>query len=472
VAKRSVAAEERTLPHNLEAERSVLGAILVHNGAWAYAAEKLRAADFYRDAHAHIWTAMTALIDRKVAIDFTTLREELTRVGDIDDVGGPSYVSSLSDGVPRATNVTYYAGIVREKAILREVIYAANKVLVTAYEAEDKPEDVLRQADRAFLELQRRKGASRLRPLKDTVGGIFARMEWREANQGKLVGVDTGFPQINELTLGWRKKDMIIVAARPSIGKTVFAMNAAVAAARAGHKVAVFSYEMRREQLEDRILSSLTQIPFYRIELGAFGAADHPKISDAIGVISNLPIAIDDRAGQYVSDIRNSCRRLQNEDGLDLVVIDYVQLIPSELARRGASKNEQVTEISRSVKELADELDVPIMLLSQLKRLDPRRPDPRPQLDDLRESGSLEQDADEVNFLHRKNHKESGTTNYIREKARNGPTGTRNLTIDRDTVTFTDGGEDIPEEPPKRRKKKGEKDPDPQAELPADDAGS
>jgi replicative DNA helicase len=465
MGKRSVSVAERTLPHNLEAERSVLGAILVHNSAWDHAAERLRSSDFYRDAHARIWKAMQTLIDRKVAVDFTTLREELTRVGDIDEVGGAAYISSLSDGVPRATNVTYYAGIVREKAMLREVIDTANKVLASAYEAEDAPEDVLRKADRAFLELQRRKTSSRMRALKETTKGIFERLEWRAANRGKLVGVETGYPSINELTLGWRKKDMIILAARPSIGKTVFAMNTAVAAALAGSKVAIFSYEMRREQLEDRLLSSIAQVPFHRIEGGYLGERDYGPIANALGIIGNLPITIDDRAGQYVGEIRSTCRRLLAEDGLDLVVIDYVQLMPSE-NRRGTTRNEQLAEISRAIKEMADELDLPIILLSQLKRLDSRKSDPRPQLDDLRDCGSLEQDADEVNFLHRKNHKENGTTNFIREKARNGPTGSVNLTIDRDTVTFTDGGEDPPPEPPERRRRKGEQAPTEQPELP------
>lgn len=446
--------DERTLPHNLEAERSVLGAVLVHNSAYETAAGKITGEDFYRDAHKRIWNAMETLVGKKTTADFVTVKEELIRIDDLEECGGPAYIASLADGVPRATNVEYYAGIVREKSLLRALIYAANAILTDAYVAEDSGEEILRSADRKLLELQRRKNGSRMRAVKDSAGAIFERLEWRAANRGKLVGIPTGFPQIDEMTLGWRKKDMIIVAARPSIGKTVFAMNSATAAALAGFRVGIFSYEMRREQLEDRLLSSMTGVPFYRIESGALGSKDYAAISNALETMRTLPLHIDDRAGQYVTDIRNTCRRMQNEDGLDMVVIDYVQLMPSKMANRGASRNEQITEISRSLKDLADELDVPIMVLSQLKRLDPRRPDPRPQLDDLRESGALEQDADEVNFLHRKNHKESGTTNFIREKARNGPTGTRNLTIDRDTVTFTDGGEDPPEPAPADRRRK------------------
>lgn len=472
--RKAVDVSERTLPHNLEAERSVLGAVLVDNGAWILAAEVINEWDFFRDAHRRIWRAMDTLIERKTTVDFVTVKEELRRVDDLEEVGGPAYISGLADGVPRATNVEYYAGIIREKALLRSIILAANRALSSAYEAERSPEDILRATDLEFLELQGRKRNSRMRAIKDSASDIFKRLEFRVQNKGKLVGIPTGFPSINEMTLGWRKKDYIVVAARPSIGKTVFAMNTAVAAALAGETVAVFSYEMRREQLEDRLLSSLTQIPFYRIEAGALGAKDYEKITPALEAMHTLPLYIDDRAGQYVADIRNRCRRMLSETGLGLVIVDYVQLIPSELARRGASRNEQMTEISRSLKELADELDVPFIVCSQLKRLDPRRADPRPQLDDLRESGSLEQDADEVNFLHRRNHKESGTTNYIREKARNGPTGTRNLTIDRDTVTFTDGGEDPPEEPekPRRTGKRSKPAPDPSPELPIAEDGT
>lgn len=466
MAKKTKAVEEveRTLPHNLDAERSVVGAVLVHNDAWELATSIISAGDFYRDAHRRIWNALEKLHAKKSIMDFVTVREELIRAGDIDEVGGPAYVASLADGVPRATNVKHYARIVRDKAMLREIIYAANRTLTAAYEAEETPLEILQRTDRSFLELQQRgsRGGSVL--MRDTAAAHFERLEWRAQNRGQLTGLETGFPSINELTNGWQRKDMIIVAARPSIGKTVFAMNSAVAAARTGKRVYVFSYEMRFEQLEDRMLSSLTGVQLTRIQNGALGQPDYSKISDAIEVMHNLPLRINDRSRMRIEDVRLECRLAQREEGLDLVVIDYVQRMPSSIGTK-ATRNEQITDISRQVKDLAGELDVPILLLSQLKRADSRRSDPRPQLDDLRESGALEQDADDVCFLHRPNHKVSGTTEFIREKARNGPTGTLNLTIDRETVTFTDGGEDLPA-PSERPRRRRRSEPDGQPALP------
>lgn len=450
-----IATSERTLPHNLDAERSVLGAVLVHNDAYESAAPVIAASDFYRDAHRRIWIAIVDLIARKTTVDFITLKEELARVGDLDDVGGPAYISSLSDGVPRATNVVHYAAIVREKALLRDVIYASNKILSTAYEAEESPVEILKRADMAFLALQQRRRGGRMVAVKDAIPALFERLDYRIAHQGELTGIETGFPLVNELTMGWQRKDLIIIAARPSIGKTVFASNTAVAAARAGYKGVFFSYETRREQLEDRILSSLSGVPESRLKNGHIGGKEYAHISEALQVLASLPLWIDDANGQTAQDLRNACRRMQNEHGLDFVVIDYVQRMPGNIDRRGATRNDEITDISRRLKDLAGELDVPVILLSQLKRLDPRREEKRPLLDDLRESGALEQDADDVCFLHRRNHKESGTTNFIREKGRNGPTGTVNLTIDRETLTFTNGGEDPPEpaEKPKQGKK-------------------
>jgi replicative DNA helicase len=427
----------------------VLGAILVHTPAFQTVAEKVRPEDFYRDAHRRIFKAMATLIDEKrVVVDFVTLKEELLRVGDLDEVGGPAYISSLADGVPRATNVVYYAGIVREKAILRSIIFAGNKMLHAAYGAEESSTRILSVADRSLLELQHGRGHERLIDIRKTTTALFADLSGRVENRGALLGIDTGFASLNELGFGWQAGDLIVIAARPSMGKTAFELNTCIAAARQGKRVAMFSLEMRLVQLQYRMLSILSGVMLSRILGGHLASSDYSKISAAFEELATLPIFINDRSGQSLWEIRNTCRRLKSEGGLDLVSIDYFQLMPGELDVQGATRTENLTDISRRAKELADEIQVPIHLLSQLNRAGAKRVDRRPILEDLRDCGALEQDADVVMFLHRKSHRESGTTNAILEKQRNGATGTVNLTFDRDIQTFTDGGEDVPEERP------------------------
>jgi replicative DNA helicase len=436
--------DARSLPHSLDAERSILGAILVHNEAFERVQRWLTSDDFYRDAHRRIFTAITTLIESKVAVDYVTLKEELLRVGDLDGVGGPSYISGLADGMPRATNVDYYAGIVREKALLRALIYAANTMLTDAYAAEDTASELLLRADRTLLDLHRGTKGSGLAPVGAGLSALMTDIERRTQARGTVIGLDTGYPSINELTLGWQPGDLTVVAARPSIGKTTFAFNTGLFAAQQGMRVGAFSLEMKKRQLEYRLLSQLSRVPATRILSGFLGALDYGKISEALEVLHALPLHLDDRTGLTVGVIRSSCRRMKSDGGLDLVIVDYVQLMRSELTK--ANRNEQITDISRRLKELADELNVPILLVSQLSRANEKRADPRPRLSDLRESGALEQDADNVCFLHRENHRAGGSTEFIIEKQRNGPTGTTILNLDRDTVTFSDDGP-APEEP-------------------------
>jgi replicative DNA helicase len=440
--------DARTLPHNLEAERSILGGILVHNAAFTLAAQVITADDFYRDAHRRIFAAMIVLIDEKhVEVDFVTLKEELAKHGELDEVGGPAYIASLADGVPRATNVAYYAGIVKEKALLRALIYAANKMLTDAYAGEDEPATLVQKADAELLKVQQATRSSRLTDMRESVGRIMNDLDYRAAHRGELLGLDTGFPSLNELTFGWLPGDEVIIAARPSIGKTTFVLNTALAAAKLGKRVAIFSLEMRRKQLEYRLLSTLSGVPIGRLASGYLGSRDYEKLSQAFETMHVLPLYIDDRSGQTALDIRTGCRRVKSEGGLDLVVVDYVQLVPGTL-ERGATRNEQVTDISRRFKDAADELTVPFLVLSQLSRANEKRADPRPRLSDLRESGALEQDSDIVAFLHRENHRTGGATELILEKQRNGPTGTVMLNLDRDTTTFTDAGpQPEPEQP-------------------------
>lgn len=432
--------DARTLPHNLEAERSVLGAVLVHNPVMEQLAGVLTADDFYRDAHRRIYRAIQRIIDeRRAEADFVTLKEELARAGDLDEVGGPAYVASLADGVPRATNVRHYASIVKEKAMLRALIFAANKVLLDAYAAEETPAVLVQQADKLLLDVQRATLSHRLEDVRGAVPRIMADLEHRTRNRGELLGLATGFKSLDELTLGWQPGDLNIIAARPSIGKTTFVLNTAIAASQAGKRVVIFSLEMRRKQLEYRLLSTLSNVPLTRMLTGFLGSKDYEGISAGLELLAATNILIDDRSAQPVTSMRGASRRLRNEGGLDLIVIDYVQLVPGALDGK-ASRNEQVTDISRRLKELADECNVPVLLVSQLSRANEKRADPRPRLSDLRESGALEQDADAVIFLHRANHRVGGETELIIEKQRNGPTGTVMLSMDRDTTTFTDAG--------------------------------
>lgn len=428
---------ERTLPHNLDAERAVIGAILVRNNAYDEAANLVKAKDFFRDAHRRIYEAIAYLRDeRQAAIDHVTLSEELTRRGDLDAVGGKAYVVTLSDGVPRAINVSHYCTIVRDKAVLRELIYAANTILTDAYCAEEQPTTILERADRLILDASNAHTSGRLASVATSMAGLFADFERRVNTRGTLSGIPTGFASVDELTFGWQPGDLIVIAARPSVGKTTFVMNSAVAAARAGKHVAFFSLEMRRRQLEYRLLSSLAKVPCTRVMNGYVSSAEYPLIAHAFEELNTLPISIDDRAHQTVQDIRSACRRLKSEGKLDLVVVDYVQLMQGTIDRKGATRNEELTDISRRLKILTDEVGAPILLLSQLKRLAGRTP----ALDDLRESGALEQDSDIVGFLHRTNHRQGGATDFTLAKQRNGPTGSVRLAFDRDTLTFSDAG--------------------------------
>lgn len=454
----------RTLPHNLEAERSVLGAILIENETFFKVAATLTEKHFFRAAHRQIFESMKKLVDKNEPIDLTTLKEELERIGELEEVGGPAYVASLVDGVPRSTNIVYYADIVKEKASLRDLIFAGNRVIGRAYEAEAPPKEILRWAEEELFDIRRHQIAGRMTAIGANLSKFTDDLDWRIANQGKVTGVTTGFHSIDLATSGLQPGEMTVVAARPSIGKTIFLMNVLEAMCRAGHRVAWFSLEMRIAALRWRFVSSVTGIPLTRLLGGAIGKLDWPKIADALELMGSLPMFIDDTAGRTVWDVRMASREIKAEGGLSVVAIDYAQLMTGSLERRGATRNEEITDISRRCKVLADELECHVILLSQLTRDSSKRVDPRPQLHDLRESGALEQDADNVGFLHRKHHLSSGTTEFILEKARMSNGGTLLLTIDRDIQRFTDGGVPEPEpaaepEKPKKTRKPAMKSP-------------
>ncbi len=447
------AIQDRPLPHDLDAERAVLGGILVDNAQFYEAAKRVRPTDFFRHAHALVYRAVETLLNAPGgAADFITLRAELLKAGQLDEAGGAAYLTALTDGVPRHANVPHYADIVKAKSLLRGAIRLGDSLVAQGYAQEDSVDEVLARADHEIIRLRHGTGNGRMFSLTESRPGFIEDFEYRIAHRGELWGVPTGFASVDELTGGWQRGDMIVIAARPSIGKTTFVLNAALAAAETpradgtARRVALFSMEMRRRQLEYRLLSSLSNVSLSRLTSGYVGeeAEAWPAIVAALERLNRASLHIDDTAGRTVWDVRAECRRLQASGGLDLVVVDYVQLMSSTLERRGASRNDEITDISRRLKTMADELACPVIVVSQLNRAGEVRVDPRPRLTDLRESGALEQDADLVCFLHRKHHREGGSTEFVIEKQRNGPTGTVYLTMYREVTRFEDGGEPPP----------------------------
>ncbi|HEV8318332.1 MAG TPA: replicative DNA helicase [Vicinamibacterales bacterium] len=438
----TIATAERTLPHNLEAERSVLGAILVHNDAFNLAAQTIDARDFFRDAHRRIFDKMVALNERGHAIDFVTLKEELQRSGEIDEVGGPAYIASLADGVPRATNVEHYARIVKEKSTLRNLIFAANKILTNAYEADQEADLILDEAESAIFSVAEDRLRSGFVLMRDLVKESFPKIEQLFEQRRLVTGVPTGFVDLDEMTRGLQPSDLVIIAARPSMGKTSLVLNIAQhVALQPNLTVGFFSLEMSKEALFIRLLTAQAQIDGHRLMSGAIGQKDYGRISHALETLSSMRLFIDDTPNLGVLEMRAKCRRLQAEHGLNLVVLDYIQLMNS----RGRFENRtlELASISRSLKGLAKELNVPIVALSQLSRAPEARSDHRPQLSDLRESGALEQDADVVVLIYRDdvynrepNNENAGIAELIVAKQRNGPTGIVKLAFLREQTRF------------------------------------
>jgi replicative DNA helicase len=440
-----VSSPERTLPHNLEAEKSVLGAILVHNEAFNHAAELIDSRDFFRDAHRRIFDRMVALSERGDAIDFVTLKEELSRGGELDEVGGPAYIASLADGVPRSANVEYYARIVKEKATLRNLIHSANKILAEAYQAEDEPDLILDEAERAIFAIAEDRIRAGFVPLRDLVQSSFTTIEKLQQHKGTVTGVPTGFIDLDEMTSGLQPSDLVLVAARPSMGKTSFVLNIAQHIGTATDMtVGFFSLEMSKEQLFMRMLTSEARIDAHRFRTGYLNEKDYGRLSHALGTLAEARVFIDDTASIGVLEMRAKARRLKAEHGLHLLIIDYIQLMQGR--GRFESRQAEIASISRSLKGLAKELSVPIVALSQLSRASETRADHRPQLSDLRESGALEQDADVVMFIYREeqyrdadgnaNQDAEGTAEIIIGKQRNGPVGTAKLAFIKEHTRF------------------------------------
>src|SRR6201998_3380676 len=418
---------ERPLPNNLDAERSILGAILLDNNALNAAIEALKPDDFFIPQHRNIFTRMIALGEAQQAIDLVTLTEELHRRSELDASGGAPYLASLVDGIPRVSNIEHYARIVKEKAMLRNLIHATHNIQQRAFEGEDGADTILDNAESSIFALAEDRIRVGLISVKDIVRDNFERLE-KIFKEGKSVtGIPTGYAELDKLTSGFQPSELLILAARPSQGKTALALNLMEnIAIRGGHPVAMFSLEMSKESLLQRLVASVAQIDAHKFRTGHLSREDWRRMTESLGTISSAPLWIDDSGSISVLEIGAKARRLKRDKGMSMLIVDYLQLINAR--GRFNNRNEEVASISRGLKGLAKELQIPVLVLSQLTRA-PERDERGPQLSDLRESGAIEQDADVVMFIYRPNFFNMNATPEEREetelriaKQRNGPT--------------------------------------------------
>lgn len=441
--------EERVPPQNIEAEQSVLGAMLIDKEAIAKVTEILNMDDFYREAHRVIFGAMLELYNKNEAVDLITVTDILRRDNKLEDVGGIAYITSLANVVLTAANVKYHAEIVAEKSVLRQLVKVSTEIAAMGYEANDEVGVLLDTAESRILEISNRKKKADFTPISAVLMDSVQSIEKLLNNKGGLTGVPTGFNDLDKLTSGLHPSDFIILAARPSMGKTALALNIVQNVALRAHKrvggdprsVAFFSLEMSKEQLVNRMLCAEANIDSQRLRVGEMNDKDWDALWAACDTMSKAKIYIDDTAGITVMDMRSRARRLKAEHGLDLIVVDYLQLMQGSGKRNtSGDRQQEVSEISRSLKALARELDVPVLALSQLSRGVEARQVKRPMLSDLRESGSLEQDADIVAFLYREDYynpeTENKHTELIIAKHRNGPVDTVNLFFHKQFTKF------------------------------------
>lgn len=420
----------RSMPHNLEAEQSVLGSMLMDKTAIAAAAETLEGEDFYRDSHKVIFKSIKELYQKDIPVDMITLIEHLRSTEKLDEAGGISYITEISGSVPSTANLTSYIQIVEDKAILRRLIRSATEIIETSYNKQDDVDAVVDLAEKNVFNISEKKNTSDFEPMNVVLERGFEEIERIYNNKGETTGVPSGFKDLDEKTSGFQGGDMVLIAARPSMGKTTFALNLAQhAALRAGKSVAIFSLEMSKEQLAYKLLCAEANVDMLKLRTGNLDEKDWENIARASGPLADAKIFIDDTAGVSIMEMRSKCRRLKIEHGIDMILIDYLQLMSGSGEE---SRQQEVSEISRSIKAIAKEMKCPVIALSQLSRAPEQRADHRPMLSDLRESGSIEQDADLVMFLYRDEYydKESEDKNVaecIIAKQRNGPVGTVKL---------------------------------------------
>ena len=435
----------KTLPNNIEAEESVLGACFLSKYALQKACESLTPDSFYDEKNGKIFAAMNALVDEKTPIDITTVTGYLKKNNQLTEIGGVEYLTEVLNFVPTASNIDYYIKNVEDASILRKLIETATDIASEGYRTDETVNEILDNSEKKILNIVKNRKSSEFRSIKDILQKTQSDLERLSEHKGEVTGLATGWYDIDKLTTGLHPNELIIIAARPAMGKTVFALNLATHAAMTQDKsVALFNLEMSAEQLAMRIISSLGQVDGFKLRTGNLMNTDWKRINEAVSQLSNTNLVMDDTAGITIGEIRAKCRRLaSSEKGLALVVIDYLQLI-SGGKNYGANRQQEVSDISRSLKTLAMELQVPVIALSQLSRSVEAREDKRPIMSDLRESGSIEQDADIVAFLYRddyykkeaRNEDNTSIVELIIGKHRNGPTATVELLFKKDTSTM------------------------------------
>ena len=417
---------DKGLPSNIEAERSILGAILLDNTVCNQAIEFLKRDDFFLDSHRRIFDKMVALSERISSIDMITLSDELRRAAEFEQIGGATYIASLIDGVPRTDNIEHYAKIVKKKSMLRKLISASNQIIARAFDEEDDADIIIDQAEQAIFQIAEDKVRQGFQYIGTVAQRRLEQIEQMADRPEMITGVPTGFVDFDHLTSGLQRQDLIIIASRPSMGKTALALNMAQYAARNGSVVGIFSLEMSAEQLASRLLCSEARVDAHRLRTGFLNREEWARLGDALRRLCETKVYIDDTPGAGVLEMRAKARRLKAEHGLDLLVVDYLQLMSGR--GRPESRQQEVSQISRDLKTLAKELDIPVLALSQLSRAPETRSEHKPQLSDLRESGAIEQDADVVCFIFREEvynetDENRGRAELLIAKQRNGPTG-------------------------------------------------
>ena len=419
-------------PNDVEAEQAVIGSMLTDKEAVSAAIEVLKPEDFYREDNRIIFEAILSLYGRSEPIDIITLKSELSSMGKFEAVGGLEYIAELPDKVPTTANVEQYIKIVEEKSVLRNLIKTANEIITLGYDQTQEVDSIIDGAEKKIFEVMQKKNQKGYTPIKDILVETFTELEQLYNQKQRITGIPTGFSDLDFRTSGLHNSDLILVAARPAMGKSAFALNIATnAAVRAKVPVAIFSLEMSKEQMTSRILCSEAMVDSNKVRTGKIDDEEWGKLAAASGELSEANIYIDDTPGISIMEIRAKCRKMKIEKNIGLVVIDYLQLVQGS-GKRGSSREQEIAEISRSLKILAKEINVPVIALSQLSRAPEQRPDHRPMLSDLRESGSIEQDADIVMFLYRDDYynedsEKKNIAEVILAKHRAGSTGTVEL---------------------------------------------
>ena len=434
----------RMPPQAVEVEQAVLGAMMLEQRAIVRAVEILDESCFYHAPHSRIFAAMIELFERGIAVDQLTLTDELKRRGQLDDVGGVVYLAKLGSEVATTANIDFHARIVLEKALGRKLIETSSEVIERAYAADEDVQTLIDSAEQKLFSLSENQIGEGFERLKEVMGETVDHLDRIHAGAGTVLGVDTGFPELNDQMSGFQKGDLVILAARPSVGKTALALTLARnAAVNAEAGVAIFSLEMSKIQLVQRLLSIETKVDLHKLRTGRLSDEDWMHLTHNINRLAEAPIYIDDTPGISVLEARAKARRLQREYGIDMVIIDYLQLMSGHI--RTQSREQEISQISRGLKAMAKELDVPVLALSQLSRAVESRTDRRPQLSDLRESGSLEQDADVVMFIYRPEMYDlkspdgeslEGLAQIIIGKQRNGPVGSVDLMWNKESATY------------------------------------